>query len=315
MEGACPFELLQNLDPAKHASPPPFWDDSFRYKSFNEFMDLYVAYCGEFFTSAERYHDAAKIVLANCAAQNCRYVETSFHLPTLLHMRDTGPTVIRAMREAAPRGLELRIFAGMCHNDYAGAGMDLIEDALTWPELDGLDLHGPEEIPLEPWTADVWERARKAGKFNKAHAGEFMGADFVERVIDELGVTRVEHGIRSVESVATVARLRRDGIALDVCPTSNVKLAVKGIGSMRDHPIRRLFDAGVTATISSDDPFFLHNTLTQEYEALHRDLDFSRSELVRIAENSLRVALVPEHVRSAWLAELAPIAAETALAQ
>jgi adenosine deaminase len=313
MEGACPYELLRKLDPVKHASPPVFWEDSFRYSSFNQFMDLYVAYCGEFFTSAERYHDAASIVLAKCAAQNCRYVETSFHLPGLLYMRDSGPEVIRAIRAAAPRGLELRVFAGICHDTYQGPGRDLVEDALTWPELDGIDLHGPEDQPLEPWTADVWARARRAGKFTKAHAGEFMGAEFVDRILDELKVTRIEHGVRSVEESSTVARLIKEKVALDICPISNVRLAVKGIGSMRDHPIRRLFDAGVTVTVSSDDPFFLNNTLTQEYEALNRDLGFTFSELVQVAENGFRVALVPEHTRKTWLDLLADIAADTAL--
>ncbi|HEY9248441.1 MAG TPA: adenosine deaminase, partial [Rariglobus sp.] len=164
LEGACPFALLRGLDPVKYAAPPPFWEDAYRYGSFGDFMALYVEYCAAFFTSAGRYHDAAKIVLADCAAQGCRYVETSFHLPALGFMKDDGPAVIRAIREAAPRGLELRIFAGMCHGDYQGAGRELIEDALRWPELDGIDLHGPEDAPLEPWTAEVWARARRAGK-------------------------------------------------------------------------------------------------------------------------------------------------------
>jgi adenine deaminase len=314
IEGACPWELLQKMDPAKYAAPPPFWADAYRYESFNQFMALYVEYCAAFFTSAERYHETAAIVLARCAAQGCRYVETSFHLPALLFMRDSGPDVIRAIRAAAPRGLELRVFAGMCHNDYHGAGRDLIEECLRWPELDGIDLHGWEDLPLEPWTADVWARARAAGKFTKAHAGEFMGADYVDRTLDELKVTRLEHGIRAVENPATVARLIRDGVALDVCPISNVKLAVRGVPAMRAHPIRRLFDAGVTVTINSDDPFFFGNTLTEEYCALHQDLGFTRAQLVQVAANGFRVALLPEHVRRAHLADLARIAADTVLA-
>lgn len=304
IEGALPFELLQKLDPKRHAAPPPFWDPGYRFPTFNAFMDQFVAYCGVYFTAAERYHEAAKRVLATCASQNCRYVETSFHLPTLLHMKDSGREVIRAIRSAAPPGLEVRVFAGMCHNDYHGAGRELIDDAVTWPELDGLDLHGPEDLPLEPWTSVVWERARKAGKFTKAHAGEFMGAAFVDRVIDALRVTRIEHGVRAVESASTVERLRRKGVVLDVCPLSNVKLAVKGISGMRDHPIRRLFDAGVAVTVSSDDPFFIHNSLTEEYEALHGHLSFTRTELATLARTSLGVALVPDAVKAGWIREL-----------
>lgn len=314
IEGACPFELLQKLDAQKYAAPPPFWDDGYRYESFDAFMALYEQYCAAFFTSAERYHEAAKIVLARCAAQGCRYVETSFHLPALLYLRDTGPDVIRAIRAAAPRGLELRVFAGMCHDSYRDAGRDLIEEALRWPELDGIDLHGCEDLSLEPWTADVWARARAAGKFTKAHAGEFMDAAYVDRTLDELEVTRLQHGVRSVENPATVARLLREGIALDVCPISNVKLAVRGVTRMAAHPIRRLFDAGVTVTINSDDPFFFGNTLAEEYYALHQELGFSRVELARVAANGFRVALLPEHVKRAHLAELAGIISRAALA-
>jgi adenosine deaminase len=314
LEGACPFELLQRLDPVRYAAPPPFWADAYRYENFNQFMALYVEYCAAFFTSAERYHDAAQIVLGRCAAQGCRYVETSFHLPALQFMADSGPAVIRAIRAAAPRGLELRIFAGMCHHDYQDAGRELIEDALRWPELDGIDLHGWEDLPLEPWTDDVWARARAAGKFTKAHAGEFMGADYVDLTLDRLKVTRIEHGVRAAERPATVARLIREGVALDVCPISNLKLAVRGVTSLRAHPIRRLFNAGVTVTVNSDDPFFFGNSLAEEYYALHQELGFSRAELVQVAANGFRVALLPDHVRRSHLADLARIAAETALA-
>ena len=304
MEGACPFELLQKLDPVKYVNPPAFWDDDFRYDSFDQFMHLYEDYCSTFFTSAQRYGEAAKIVLGNCAAQGCRYVETSFHLPVLLFMEDKGPTLLDAIRSAAPPDLELRIFAGMCHDDYKEAGEELIEECLTWEGLDGIDLHGPEYIPLEPWTADVWERARQAGKFTKAHAGEFMGADFVDLILDDIKAQRIEHGVRSFENPATVQRLVEENITLDVCPISNVKLAVDGVTSMTAHPIRQLFDAGVSVTINSDDPFFFGNRLSEEYFALHQELGFSLPELTQIAGNGFDVALVGESKRKAFQEEL-----------
>jgi adenosine deaminase len=314
LEGACPHELLQKLDPVRYDAPPPFWAPDFRYQNFAQFMALYLEYCAAFFTSAERYHEAAKIVLGRCAAQGCRYVETSFHLPALVHLRESGPEVIRAIRAAAPRGLELRVFAGMSHNDYAGAARELIDDALSWPELDGIDLHGPEDLPVEPWSDAVWARARAAGKFTKAHAGEFMPASFVDLILDRLQVTRIQHGVRSIESPGTVARLLREDIALDVCLISNLKLAVKGVPAMSAHPIRRLFDAGVAVTINSDDPFFFGNSLAEEYYALHQDVGFSLPELVKIAANGFRVALLPEHVKRAHLADLARISAGLACA-
>jgi adenosine deaminase len=316
IEGACPYELLKKLDPVKHAKPPPFWDEAYRYKDgLHSFMPLYIEYCQDFFTSAARYFQAAEIMFANCAAQGCRYVETSFHLPTVLFMKDTGPDVVRAIKAGAPRGLEVRVFAGMCHNDYSGDGKDLIDDSLTWPELDGIDLHGLEDIPLEQWTADVWARARLAGKFTKAHAGEFMGPDFVERILDEVKPQRIQHGVRSAESAATTARLINEGIALDVCPLSNVKLCVPGVTSLAAHPFRRLFDAGVTVTVNSDDPFFLGNSLSEEYYALHAVHGFTPAELGKVAANGFKVALLPEHVKKAHLADLARYMAEEVIGE
>ncbi|HEY5753389.1 MAG TPA: hypothetical protein VIT21_09585 [Chthoniobacterales bacterium] len=137
----------------------------------------------------------------------------------------------------------------------------------------------------------------------------------VELTLDQLSVTRIEHGVRSVENPSTVARLIREGVTLDVCPISNVKLAVKGIPSMAAHPIRKLFDAGVSVTISSDDPFFFGNSLSEEYYALHQDLAFSKAELVTIAANGFKAALLPEHKKKQLLAELAALEEQAVIQQ
>ena len=67
LEGSTPIELLRELEPKRFSTPPPFWAPEFRYTSFEQFMGLYDEYCMNFYLSAQRYHDAAKIVLATCA--------------------------------------------------------------------------------------------------------------------------------------------------------------------------------------------------------------------------------------------------------
>jgi adenosine deaminase len=307
LEGALPFELLQAAFPGRHPAPPPSWADDFRYDSFNQFMDQYVQWCADFFVSVERYHECARIVLGNCARQNVRYVETSWHLPVAAATGLDPRAILRAIHAAAPPGLDLRVFVGMSHNDYAGAAKELIDDAPNWSGLTGLDLHGWEDLPLEPWTAEVWARARAAGKFNKAHAGEFMPADYVARTLDELQVTRIQHGNGAAEDPALVARLVREGIGLDMCPISNLKLRARGLRSLREHPIRRLFDAGVRVTVNSDDPFFFGNSLTEDYTALVAGVGFSRREVVQVARNGWELALLPPEMKAPHLAELARI--------
>jgi adenosine deaminase len=231
-------------------------------------------------------------------------VETSFHSGIFDVIEDSGPEIIRAIKDAAPAGLEVRVIMGMSHNAHERNGKRILREFHQWEELDGIDLHGPEYWPVEDWTADVWERARRADKLTKAHAGEFMGADFVSRMLDELKVSRIEHGVRSIEDVAVVDRLVRERIPLDVCPISNVKLAVKGVSSMSAHPIRQLFDAGVIVTLSSDDPLMFGNSLSEEYYALYQDLHFSKHELIQIARNGFEVALWDEREKKPYLDEL-----------
>lgn len=283
LEGACPLELIERALPGKYQGSPPMWDDAFRYRDFEHFMEIYAEVATTVFNSAEAYHQAAKIILGNCAAQNCRYVETSFHLGALLSGGMSGPELVSAVLEAAPDGLEVRVFMGICHDDYHGRGKELIDDCKHWEELAGLDLHGPEYLPLESWTAKVWRETGAAGKELKAHAGEFMPASFVRRCVDELGVRRIQHGVRSIEDPSVVDWLIEKNVTLDVCPISNIKLQVDGIPRMSSHPIRQLFDAGVRCTVNSDDPFMFGNTLSEEYYALASDLNFTRDELARIA--------------------------------
>jgi len=229
-------------------------------------------------------------------------VETSFASGGIEFMGFDGRAVLEAIRAAVPAGLEVRIFLGIHHNGAGGKMKAVLDEALTWKDLAGVDLHGFEDAPVEAWTAPYWQAARQAGKYTKAHAGEFMGADFVRRILDELQPQRIEHGTRSVEDAGVVAEIKRRGIALDMCPISNHKL-MPGI-SLGNHPIRRLFDAGVKVTVSTDDPICFGNTVTDEYVALCERGGFRWRELAQLARNGFEVALMTDAQKRPWLDQL-----------
>ena len=300
-EGALPFELLQRVRP-EFKQPPASWAPDFKFRDFGHFEQELLDMAFSWFTSPERYHEAGKLIFARHVAQNVRYVEASFASGMLEFAGLDGREVLAAIRAAVPAGLEVRIFLGIHHNGAGAKMRPVLEDALTWPNLAGIDLHGFEDAPMEPWTAPYWEAARKAGKYTKAHAGEFMGADFVRRILAELQPQRIEHGVRSVEDPDVVAEIKRRGVALDMCPISNHKL-MPGI-SLEHHPIRRLFDAGVKVTLSTDDPISFGNTVTDEYVALAERGGFNRKELVQLARNGFEVALLADDQRKACLDKL-----------
>jgi adenosine deaminase len=307
IEGALPLELLRRVRP-EFAQPPASWAHNFKFRDFGHFEKELLDMAFSWYTSPQRYHEAAKVIFARLAAQNVKYLETSFASGIIEFGGLNGREVLAAFHTAIPEGMEVRIFLGIHHNGAGPKMMPVLEEALGWKELAGIDLHGFEDAPLEPWTAPYWASARKAGKFTKAHAGEFMGADFIQRIIDELQPQRIEHGARAVENPAVVKELVERGIALDMCPISNHKL-MPGI-SLFNHPIRKLFDAGVKVTISTDDPISFGNRINDEYVALLDKSGFSRRELVEIARNGFDVALMPDAQKQPWVEQLAAIAAQ-----
>ncbi|MEM1223464.1 MAG: adenosine deaminase family protein [Verrucomicrobiota bacterium] len=291
LEGSCPLDLLDRYAPGLFGETPFMWADDFRYESFTQFTQLFAQVAQAVFTTPEAFHECAKAVLQNCADQNCRYVECSFHIGVLTLPGMHGPEVVDAILDAAPDGMEVRVFVGMRHNSYDAETRPIIDDCINWANLTGIDLHGPEDLPVEPWTVKIWEKAGRAGKFLKTHAGEFMPASFVRYCIETLGTQRIEHGVRSIEDPAVIELIKERGVILDVCPISNLKLQVDGIPEMRAHPIRKLFDQGVACTINTDDTLMFGNTLSEEYYALAEDLDFTKPELAQIALNGFECAL------------------------
>jgi adenosine deaminase len=308
IEGAVPYEVLRAWRPDRHPENPPFLRPDYRYPSFQDFEERLLGLALPWFTSLDRYHEAAKAIFAKHVAGNVRYVETSFHLPATQFLKVPGPEVIAAIRSAVPAGLEVRIFAGMKRDDYDGPLRAAIDDLVAWEGLAGVDLHGYEKVPTQPWTARVWARVRAAGKVTKCHAGEFDGAHRVREAITELGVTRIQHGVRAIEDPSVVALAAEQGVTFDVCPISNVRLQV--FPSIAEHPIRRLGEAGVRCTVSTDDPLCFGNTVEDEYQALAAEAGFGRPELARLAKNGWEVAGVSACVRAERCAEIDRLAAE-----
>lgn len=302
VEGALPYELLTAWDPKRYPADPPFRRATYRYPTFPDFEKTLLDNALPWFTTPERYHEAAKVMFAKHVAQNVRYVETSFHLPVTKFINVPGPEIVAAIRTAAPAGLEVRVFTGMLRSDINGDLRPTIDQLHTWADLAGVDLHGFEQMPTEPGTAEVWSRLRAAGKVTKCHAGEFDGPARVREAIEQLGVSRVQHGVRAIEDPAVVRLAVERGVTFDVCPISNVRLKV--VRSMAEHPVRSLMDAGVRCTISTDDPLCFANTVNDEYHALANELNFTPAELGQAAKNGWEIAAVLPSVRKAMIDEI-----------
>ncbi len=163
----------------------------------------------------------------------------------------------------------------------------------------GLGLGGLEaQHPPEPY-APAFAIARDGGLGSVPHAGEVAGPESVRGALEALGADRVRHGIRAVEDPALLAELADAGVTLDVCLTSNLRTGA--VASLADHPLPRLVAAGVSCSLSTDDPAMFDTDLGREYALLEGlgvsacDVyaagvagalcdDDTREELVRVGE-------------------------------
>jgi adenosine deaminase len=170
-------------------------------------------------------------------------------------------------------------------------------DRIAAVGLDSSELgHPPEKF------ARVFAAAAKQGLRLVAHAGEEGPPDYVWQALDLLQIDRLDHGNRALEDAALVARLAEEGMTLTVCPLSNVKLCV--VADMADHPIDRMLELGLKATINSDDPAYFGGYIADNYRAVAKARGLGKAELGMLARNSFTGSFLPADVIAAHLVRL-----------
>ena len=135
-----------------------------------------------------------------------------------------------------------------------------------------------------------------------AHAGEEEPPAYVREAVELLGVERVDHGIRAVEDPDVLALLVERGIALTVCPLSNVRL--RAVPDLAAHPIRALLDAGVQVTVNSDDPAYFGGYVGDVFQGLRDALGLTDGQAAALARNSVDASFAGTERKRAIHAEI-----------
>lgn len=281
----------------------------------------YTHFLGKFGTLRELYHspDAIEQVVreavADAAADNVRYLELRFSPDHFTSQsgddpHDAATLVVRTgLDEAARQGITLRFLCTIGRGYDAATAEKIVEIALALrgEGVVGVDLAGDElRHPGRPFRA-LLARVAAEGLGISVHAGEAGPAAHVWEAIDELHAGRIAHGIRSADDPALMAALRERGVALEVCPTSNLHTGV--VPSAAAHPLATLVHAGVPVALSTDDPAISGIRLSDEYRfALEVGLD--RATLAGLVVTAARHAFLPPDEKEALVrsleAELAP---------
>jgi adenosine deaminase len=163
------------------------------------------------------------------------------------------------------------------------------------PYVVALGMGGDEGKFAPAEFAPAYRLAHENGLGCTIHAGEVRGPESVWAAIRDLPVTRIGHGVRSSEDPKLLEELVRRGIALEVCPGSNLALGL--YPNRAAHPLHRLIEAGVRVTLSSDDPPFFHTTLGTEYDNAGLDA----AALRKITRTAIEVSFAEEMLKAKLL--------------
>jgi adenosine deaminase len=278
---------------------------AYRFARLQDFLDLY--YRGMSVLRTERdFFELGRAYFARSAAQGLRYAEIFFdpqaHTARGVAFETALGGLARAQKSAlAEHGIRSRLIACILRHlpeKDAERMLDLADahrGAIAGIGLDSSELgHPPRKFKR------AFARAREAGFKLVAHAGEEGPPEYVWQAIDELGVDRIDHGNRALEDEALVKRIVRDRLALTVCPLSNLKLCV--VGDLKRHPLKRMLDLGIRATVNSDDPAYFGGYVGDNFAAAAKALGLAAGELRALARNGFDAAFMPAAEKKAALA-------------
>jgi adenosine deaminase len=254
-----------------------------------------------FYSAGEAVDRIAYEAVADAAADRVEYLELRVspagkHLSPQEVMENVCRGAGRAAREC---GIQVRLLVTVIREFGVKTAEEVLDLALAFREngVVGLDLAGHEEThPATPFAA-VFQRARGSGLHVTIHAGEIGGSWNVREAVELLGAERVGHGVRAAEDAAVMRLLKQRGITLEVCPTSNIQTGVTP--TFTQHPLRRLYAAGIPVTINTDDPSVSDTTLSDEYVVAASTMGLTVKDVQLMILNAARAAFVDKDEREA----------------
>jgi adenosine deaminase len=310
IEGALEPELMVALA-RRNRIDIPFADAdaaraAYRFTRLQDFLDLYYQGTAVLVTARD-FHDLAAAYLARAAADGVVHAEIFFdpqaHLARGVPLDAVMEGLVAAMDAAraagGPTSSLILCFLRHLPEDDALASLRLAEPFLE--RIVGVGLDSSELGHPPAGFARVFAAAAQRGLRLVAHAGEEGPPDYIRQALDILNVERIDHGNRALEDPALVDRLARAGVPLTLCPLSNLRLCV--VDDLARHPVARMLDLGLAATVNSDDPAYFGGYIADNFRAVAPLL--TRGQIVQLAANSFRAAFLPEAAKTAHLAALA----------
>ena len=301
------FALAQRNDvPLPYASVEAL-RQAYAFTNLQSFLDIYYAGASVLLHEQD-FYDMARAYLARAAMDNVAHAEIFFDPQTHTARGVAIETVINGLHRAcedarSELGISSTLILCFLRHLSEASAFETLEqaqpllDKIVGVGLDSSELgHPPEKF------ARVFARCRELGLHLVAHAGEEGPPAYIWSALDVLKVERIDHGVQAVHDAALMQRLAQDRIPLTVCPLSNQKLCV--FPDLKNHNLRQLLDAGLCATVNSDDPAYFGGYINENFTQVFAATDMTARHAYQLAFNSFEASFLPAPRKAELIARL-----------
>ena len=284
---------------------------AYQFSCLQDFLDIY--YAGASVLLYERdFYDLTMAYFKHCAEENVVHTEIMFDPQTHTKRGVSFETVIKGIQKAREDAKEkygissLLIMSYLRHLSEEDA-FETLEQSLPYKHLIkavGLDSSEKGNPPSK--FQKVFEVSIKEGYVPVAHAGEEGPAEYIWEALDLLKISRIDHGNNCLTDEVLVKRLVDEKIALTVCPLSNLELKV--VDDLKDHPLKKMLNLGLKATVNSDDPAYFGGYMNANFLQTAEALDLTQEEIKTLVKNSFEYSLLSEEEKAKYLADVENLA-------
>ncbi|KLN61336.1 adenine deaminase [Kiloniella spongiae] len=264
---------------------------AYKFSNLQDFLDIYYQGMNVLQTEQD-FYDLTFAYLEKIAKEGVVHVEVFYdpqgHTSRGVAFSTVTNGILRALDDGQEKlGVTSELIMSFLRHLSEEDAFATLEEAKPWFDgrivavgLDSSEMgHPPSKFER------VFNAARDLDLKLVAHAGEEGPSEYVREAIELLKIDRLDHGNRTIEDLALTRKLASSGIAFTVCPLSNLKLC--GVANMKDHPLKKMMQAGLKVTVNSDDPAYFGGYMTANFLSVVEALDLSKDDIAVLCRNSI----------------------------
>ena len=281
--------------------------DAYAFTNLQSFLDIYYAGASVLLKEQD-FYDMAHAYFVKAAQDNVVHAELFFDPQTHTARGVSMETVVNGLHRAcvdAQKEMGVSASLIMCflrHLSEEDAFASLEQAMPFRDKIVGIGLDSGEVGNPPEKFAHVFAHCRELGFHLVAHAGEEGSPAYIWTALDVLKVERIDHGVQAIKDAALMQRLAKDRVALTVCPLSNLKLCV--FPDLTSHNLRQLLDAGLAATVNSDDPAYFGGYINDNFTQTFAATSMTAQHAYALARNSFEASFISAQAKAGYIAQL-----------